>query len=58
MTTARFLLRCLEIGLSVQDLELITIGTVSDMYSVMNSSTNRKETSNYRAAEQADFDAF
>lgn len=32
MTTALFLLRCLQVGISLRDLDLITIGTVNDMY--------------------------
>ena len=32
MTTALFLLRCLQIGLSLRDLDLLTIGMVNEMY--------------------------
>ena len=32
MTTPLFLLRCLQIGLSLGDLDLLTIGMVNDMY--------------------------
>lgn len=32
MTTALFLLRCTEIGLSLADLELLDIGMVYDMF--------------------------
>ena len=32
MTTALFLLRCVEIGISIQDLDLLTIGLVLDMW--------------------------
>ena len=32
MTTALFLLRCVQIGLSIRDLDLLTIGMVNDMY--------------------------
>ena len=32
MTTPLFLLRCLQIGLSLTDLDLLTIGMVNDMY--------------------------
>ena len=35
MTTPLFLLRCLQIGLSISELDLLTIGTVNDMYSEM-----------------------
>ena len=30
MTTALFLLRCVQLGLSVQDLELLTIGMAKE----------------------------
>ncbi len=32
MTTPLFLLRCVQLGISIQDLELLTIGMVNDMY--------------------------
>ena len=32
MTTALFLLRCTEIGISIADLDLLTIGLVMDMW--------------------------
>ena len=32
MTTPLFLLRCLEIGVSIRDLDLLTIGMVTDMW--------------------------
>ena len=32
MTTPLFLLRCLQIGLSLSDLDLLTIGLGNDMY--------------------------
>ena len=32
MTTPLFLLRCVQIGLSLRDLDLLTIGMVNDMY--------------------------
>ena len=32
MTTPLLLLRCLQIGLSLSDLDLLTIGLVNDMY--------------------------
>ena len=31
MTTPLFLLRCVEIGISIRDLDLLTIGLVLDM---------------------------
>jgi len=35
MTTPLFLLRCVQLGLSLRDLDLLTIGTVNDMYTEM-----------------------
>ena len=35
MTTPLFLLRCVQIGLSISELDLPTIGTVNDMYAEM-----------------------
>ena len=35
MTTPLFLLRCVQIGLSISELDLLTIGTVNDMYADM-----------------------
>lgn len=32
MTTPLFLLRCVQLGLSLRDLDLVTIGMVNDMY--------------------------
>lgn len=35
MTTPLFLLRCVQQGISLRDLDLLTIGTVNDMYAEM-----------------------
>lgn len=32
MTTPLFLLRCVQLGLSIRDLELLSIGMINDMY--------------------------
>ena len=32
MTTALFMLRCVQIGLSIRDLDLLTIGMVNEMF--------------------------
>ena len=32
MTTPLFLLRCVQIGLSISELDLLTVGTVNDMF--------------------------
>ena len=35
MTTPLFLLRCVQLGISIRDLDLLTIGMVNDMYAEM-----------------------
>ncbi len=32
MTTPLFLLRCVQLGISIQDLELLSIGLINEMY--------------------------
>ena len=32
MTTPLFLLRCIQLGISIRDLDLLTIGMVNDMF--------------------------
>ena len=54
MTTALFLLRCTEVGLSMADLDDISIGMVNDMFV-------EKSNDNYdwkELASQEDFDKF
>lgn len=54
MTTPLFLLRCLQIGLSLRDLDLVTIGMVNDMYA-----ESRNDDFKYKElASQEDFDNF
>lgn len=54
MTTPLFLLRCVQLGLSISDLELLTIGMVNDMYV-----ESRNDEVQYAVlASQEDFDAF
>jgi hypothetical protein len=54
MTTPLFLLRCLQIGLSVHDLDLLTIGMVNDIFT---ESRNDESQSEYKQlATQDDFD--
>ena len=56
MTTGLFLLRCLQIGLSLRDLDLLTIGMVNDIYT---ESRNDEHSDLYReTANQRDFDLF
>ena len=54
MTTPLFLLRCLQIGLSLRDLDLLTVGMVNDIFV-----ENQNDEYEYdEVADQADFDAF
>lgn len=54
MTTPLFLLRCLQIGLSLRDLDLLTVGMVNDMFV-----EQMNDDCNYAAlATQEDFDRF
>lgn len=54
MTTPLFLLRCVQIGLSLGELDLLTIGMVNDMFTEKGNDDFKYP---YRA-EQADFDLF
>lgn len=54
MTTALYLLRCVQVGLSVSDLDLLEIGMVFD---IMTESANDDVEWPYKAT-QADFDRF
>ena len=54
ITTPLFLLRAVKLGISIQDLELLTIGLVMDMFT-------ESQNDNFEydmLAEQADFDKF
>lgn len=54
MTTPLFLLCCLQIGLSLRDLDLLTVGMVNDIFV-----ENQNDDYEYdEVADQADFDAF
>ena len=54
MTTPLFLLRCVQIGLSLSELDLLTIGVVNDMFT-----EKEKDECHYDVlADQRDFDAF
>ena len=55
MTTPLFLLRCVQIGLSLSELDLLTIGVVNDMFTEME---NDEYDGWHEVAGQADFDAF
>ena len=55
MTTPLFLLRCTQLGISIKDLDLLTIGLVLDMATEQdNDSYNGYHT----LASQSDFDKF
>ena len=55
MTTPLFLLRCVQLGISIQNLDLLTIGMVNDMYA---ESSNDEYKSYAQIATQRNFDAF
>ncbi len=52
MTTPLFLLRCVQLGISIRDLDLLTIGMVSEMF--LESQNDDEEYD--EIATQADFD--
>ena len=55
MTTPLFLLRCVQLGISIRDLDLLTIGMVNDMYA----ESSIDEYKDYaQIATQRDFDSF
>ncbi len=54
MTTALFMLRCVQLGISIADLDLLTIGSVNDMFL---ESKRDEETWDWIAG-QDDFDRF
>lgn len=57
MTTPLFLLRCVQLGISIRDLDLLTIGMVNDMY--VESGNDKDADKKYSViATQADFDRF
>ncbi len=62
MTTPLFLLRCVEIGLSVHDLDLLTVGLVTDMFTEKGNDDyyeeKNKNRDTYIEARQTDFDRF
>ena len=54
MTTALFLLRCLEVGLSLRDLDLLTIGMVLDIWT----ERSNDDVKYSQVAGQEEFDKF
>jgi hypothetical protein len=54
MTTPLFLLRCVQLGLYMTDLEMLSIGLINDMYA-----ESRNDECKYATlATQEDFDKF
>ena len=57
MTTPLFLLRCVQLGVSIRDSDLLTIGMVNDMY--VESGNDQDAEKKYSVlATQEDFDSF
>ena len=54
MTTPLFLLRCTEVGISIRDLDLLTIGLVLDIWTAKSNDSVKYR----RIADQGDFDKF
>lgn len=54
MTTPLFLLRCVQLGLSLSDLDLLTIGMVNEMYA----ESSNDDYSYKEIATQEDMDLF
>ena len=52
MTTALFLLRCVEIGISISELDLLTIGMVLDIWTEKSNDSVKYS----KVAGQAEFD--
>lgn len=52
MTTPLFLLRCVQMGVTISDLELLSVGLVLDMHT---ESANDREKYDYKATQE-DFD--
>lgn len=57
MTTALFLLRYVEIGITIRDLDLLTVGMVLDIWTEKGNDTV-KYAPKARMAGQEDFDRF
>ncbi|MCI9402193.1 MAG: hypothetical protein HFF04_00780 [Oscillospiraceae bacterium] len=55
MTTALLHLRAVQLGISVGDLDLLTIGMINDMFAEL---SNDREGSYAQLATQEDFDRF
>ena len=54
MTTALFLLRCVEVGIAIRDLDLLTIGLVLDIWTEKANDGVKYN----KVARQSEFDRF
>lgn len=54
MTTPLFLLRCAQVGISIQDLDLLTVGLVLDIFTEKNNDDYKWQ----KMATQEDMDKF
>ena len=54
MTTPLFLLRCVQLGLSMADLDMLSIGLINDMYAESSNDDYKYP----EVATQEDFDRF
>lgn len=54
MTTPLFMLRCVQLGISVNDLDLLTIGLVNDMFTELSNDDYKYAVT----ATQEDMDRF
>ena len=57
LTTPLFLLRCMEVGISMRDLDLLTIGLIMDVWTEKGNDSVYAKNTVYLAG-QAEFDAF
>ena len=56
MNTPLFLLRCVQLGISIRDLDLLTVGLVNDLF-IENNNDSAEDAYCYVATQQ-EFDAF
>ena len=54
MTTPLFLLRCVELGISIRDLDLLSIGVILDMWTEKGNDSVKYQ----KVAGQEEFDRF
>ena len=54
MTTPLFLLRCVELGIALSELDLLTVGLVNDMFTEKSNDDFKYN----KLATQKDFDSF